>query len=277
MWSEHAYRVLPITLYIFIALYLLFTLSHVFVIDYQTRTPLVFAATSSAVIAAAIRAAINHPLVKSNAENVLLVLVVMGALNSLLHLFITADIQQSTNLIFVIAVSGFLITNTKRFAAVTLLTLLLWVMIAAWLAGPGRVHFVYALLMGTVTGGLLHYLRRLSVKKEHALEETLGQLAQLSQNNDRLLETLSNGVLTFDAEGTVSFCNQAATELLGLSATEIRSRNVSSLFSRPPIEGQLVEATRAGHRDGVYYELLCTKVDAKDPVSGSFLILTRSA
>ena len=223
MWTDHANRVLVLSLNIFIGLYLLFTLSHVFVMDAEERRPLIILATLTAVLAAGLRASVKRERVRANAENILLLLIALGTLNSLLHLLVTQDINQSTNLIFVIATCGFLVTNTQRFVAMTVITLVLWIVCAVTLGDDSTIHFAYALLMGTVMAGLLHYIRRQSIQTEYALNSA----SQLLED----LGSVTDPILVIDDKNIIRLCNEAASALVGMTGEEIAGKPLAEVVT----------------------------------------------
>ncbi|MBN1955408.1 MAG: PP2C family protein-serine/threonine phosphatase [Anaerolineae bacterium] len=81
-------------------------------------------------------------------------------LNSLLHLALTAEPLQTTNLMLLVIGAGFLLLSTRCLALVITATVIGWLLVV-WAAGPSPVwqHFGFALLTSTVLGVLVHTVR----------------------------------------------------------------------------------------------------------------------
>jgi PAS domain-containing protein len=73
----------------------------------------------------------------------------------------------------------------------------------------------------------IHSLQR---QTYHELESKLVEMQEQKRKSEIILEGCVDGVLVFDANGTIDFCNVAAAEILGETREHILSQTVSSLF-----------------------------------------------
>ncbi|GEM_PF-386590 len=122
----------------------------------------------------------------------------IAIINSLLHLYLAQEPQQTTTLMLVIIAAGFIFLSTRWFAAIVGITLAGWGVIALLQADlPDRQHFGFALFSAAIIAILVHIMRRRSLEHLAALrrqdkEQQLSLAAALAstQAAQQALETL---------------------------------------------------------------------------------------
>ena len=86
------------------------------------------------------------------------------------------------------------------------------------------------------------------------LQQAVVQMKRLKDENERLLQALGEGVIGTDAEGRITFCNDAAATLLDTKRAQLVGRPVDSILffddkgnqRWPWAQSPLLEACRAG-------------------------------
>jgi PAS domain S-box-containing protein len=143
------------------ALYAIFAVSHFIILPANIAAPMSLMATGSAAGLFFVRLAIARKPVPENWAHPLGAIIAGVVLaNSLLHLYLTADPQQTTNLLLLIVGVGFLFLSAGWLALIIILTLLGWAGVA-WMSGlaPNWQHFGFALFTATVLAVLVHTVR----------------------------------------------------------------------------------------------------------------------
>jgi two-component system, NtrC family, sensor histidine kinase PilS len=104
--------------------------------------------------------------------------------------------------------------------------------------------FVTAVACGTV--GLIgsHIAENLRHAGEK-LEEAEGQVADLQELNDVIVNSIHSGLLTCDAAGHILHVNTFGESILGRAVAEMRGRNVREVFGSWFLEARAVEARAA--------------------------------
>jgi two-component system phosphate regulon sensor histidine kinase PhoR len=75
------------------------------------------------------------------------------------------------------------------------------------------------------------------------LKSKLEALSQISSEQDAILRSMTEGVLTVDSSGRIRRVNQAASALLGIENGPVSSRLVSEVIQHPDIRGFIAEAS----------------------------------
>src|SRR5260221_9608008 len=68
-------------------------------------------------------------------------------------------------------------------------------------------------------------------RKEVALEDRLEEIESERAKNLAILEACVDGVISFDADGTVEFCNRAAEDVFGYSVRELIGRSIFQILN----------------------------------------------
>jgi PAS domain S-box-containing protein len=167
--------------------------------------------------------------------------------NSLLHLILTADLEQTTNLLLLIVGAGSLFLSTAWLAALVATTLAGWG--AAVLAHPSlaaapssiSLHFGIALLSSTVLSTLIHaarvrnlrriqHLRSRDEERKNELEAAL-EYAQESERRYRdLLDSANDLVQSVAPDGSILYANRAWHETLGYSEEELDELSIFNVI-----------------------------------------------
>lgn len=158
--SQHYNRdMLPVALRVFIFLYVIFSCSHYLLLPKPVALPMTLLAASAVIIGLVIQSMINRPIIQDHGETVIMVLLLLMALNSGAHFYATLDIKQTTNFIFVAAISGYLLFTPFKFFITLALLFVSWP--ALVLLGPGwsteAMHFSFAMGMGGDAGHISAY------------------------------------------------------------------------------------------------------------------------
>jgi len=156
-------------------------------------------------------------------------------INSFLHLYLTSEPEQTTNLMLFAVGAGFFFLSHFWFILILLVTCFGWVLLV-WELGPSSywIHFAFGLLIAIVLSILIHIVRvqtivRLEklkrqdkmVKKE--LEDALDR-TQVDEDNFRsLVENIPDYILNVDQSGKILFINYP---FLGFSEEEILGKTV---------------------------------------------------
>lgn len=70
-------------------------------------------------------------------------------------------------------------------------------------------------------------------KSHHRMRQALDELAQARDWFATLIQSLAEGVITFDTQGRVTFMSQGAERMTGWRGDEVRGRAITSLFPLP--------------------------------------------
>ena len=142
--------------------YTLLTLAHMALLPPRTARIMIPVAAGTAVFLFALRfllarwkppAVFAHPIAAG--------ILSLFSLNSLLHLYLTNEPRQTTNILLVIMGAGLFLLSDRWFFAVEIGNLLAWLLLVMVLPVSGEwVHYALALLMGLVVAGITFRLRQ---------------------------------------------------------------------------------------------------------------------
>ncbi len=214
-------------------LYVIFAVSHALLEPRAIAVPMTSVAAGTAAVLFALYGILRrwtvpirwvHPLGVGVAGLVLL--------NSLLHLHLTSEPQQTTNLMLLVIGVGFFLLSTPWFALVLGLTWVGWGGVV-WMAAPSPswVHFGFGLLSASVLSVLVFTVRvrsfrRLEVlrvqdeRRRKELEEAVQDAQQSEQKYRNLVETARDVIFTLSLDGTLASLNPAFETITGWSCTE---------------------------------------------------------
>ena len=91
-------------------------------------------------------------------------------------------------------------------------------------------HLVSFLALAWLASHLTENLRRAGQE----LEERRGDLAQLREFNEKIIDSINSGLLTTDVEGRVTFANRAAAEITGHPAPDLSGRPLQEILGQAP-------------------------------------------
>ena len=223
--AKSSRELLSIFVRIYAFVYFIIALSHVLLLPDHLALPLSVLAGTSVLIGIALHLRIQSEAVLSRSELVMVGLVLLMGVNSMAHLYLAEDIRQTTNVIFVMAVAGYVLPGYRAFYVV------IAVIVAAWLSlvlfgdveDGELLHFGFEILLGVMFSVFLHTLRRNHFSQLSDLESTVEKL-DVSQRQvsigeslrQHLMDTVPAGIIVRDMDTRILFANSVARDLLGI-------------------------------------------------------------
>lgn len=157
------------------------------------------AAVSAAMLLALAWAA-RRQQVTANGTVVLAAVFLVLIANSGLHLYLSQQEWQTTNLMLIVIGAGMAILRTGWNVAITVLAWVAWVVAMLPVPAPNWSHYAIAMAMATLLGQLLRYARRSNLDTAAStMDLQLGLLTdaeQLAEGRQSLLATISHDVRT---------------------------------------------------------------------------------
>jgi PAS domain S-box-containing protein len=151
------------------ALYAVFAVSHFIMLPANLAMPMSLMATASAAGLFCLRLTIGWKprLIGESWAHALGALIAgLVLINSLLHIYLTAEPEQTTNLLLLIVGAGFLFLSAAWLALIITLTIVGWAGIAVMNGfSPAWQHFGFALFTATVLAILVHTVRVRTMKR----------------------------------------------------------------------------------------------------------------
>ena len=208
------------------ALYSFLALAHFLVLPAGLRLPLASLAALTALSAAALRLRwARIPPCPSTANLWTAYIVGIACFNSLVHLYLTHDAKQSTNMALLMIGSGYLFLSIPWFVSMLTLEVLAWaVVLSLYTNLDDALHFTFMVIIGLFLSVLLHRARSISVRRSHHVRGVEQERsAALSHAHNMLLELLNESWLISwrtDRDGEFDFVNDAWWEFTGRSRSE---------------------------------------------------------
>lgn len=157
-------------------------------------------AAVSAVLLLALAWAARREKVTANGTRVLAAVFLVLIANSALHLYLSQQEWQTTNMMLIVIGAGMAILRTGWNVAVTLITWVTWFLAMLHISAPNWSHYAIAMVMATLLGQLLRYARRSNLDTAAStMDLQLGLLTdaeQLAEGRQSLLATISHDVRT---------------------------------------------------------------------------------
>ena len=267
-------------------LYLVFAVSHQLVLPAEAADTMSVVAVLSAAFFAGLALTLRRiDLLPSFAHAVATVMAAVVLLNSLLHMGLTREPFQTTNLLLLILGVGILFLDVGWFGLVVTASLLGWLLVAG--LGPYSavwVHFGFSLVGATVLSWAILALRirtfrrleelhlqdrvrqlelesaltrteavrRDEAEARRALEKAVAQLKESEERFRRLAEATFEGVV-IHRSGAVADANRRAAELFGTSLPRLLNAHLTELFSgdsQDALERAITESRRVGPPTG---------------------------
>ena len=175
---------LPTVALIFGALFAFFAVSHAFVLPREIARVMVPLAALTALLNFGLLWALRrwklpfrwaHPLAAADTF--------LALLNILLHLYLTADPLQTTNVTLLLIGVGFVVFSTAWWGLIVGITILSWIGVALLIGpDPAWTHFAFALVSALAVSLLVHVIhRRTYVRIERLRAQDRQQRAKLEQ------------------------------------------------------------------------------------------------
>jgi signal transduction histidine kinase/CheY-like chemotaxis protein len=154
--------------YFFTFLYFFLTFAHFFILHETFKWILITTAFLTAMVSLVV--GLNAFKISSAVQNrFLLLLLLMGSSNSLLHLWFSQAAEQTTNLFVAIIASGIVLSNRKHWLFSTLFNWIGWLVVSFSLEMELIQHFFFAMGMSTLLGWFAHLARKKLVEKHGEL------------------------------------------------------------------------------------------------------------
>ncbi len=184
---ERTWRSLRPTGFVLALLYMVFAISHPFVQAADIAPTLATVATITALLFLAMALGVERlRSVDSFAYPLAFAVVALAVLNSGLHLNLTGDPRNATNLIFIMFAATIFVPSTPWFVASALSAVAWWGVFAIGMDDPDdQLHFTVAILSALVVSWLLQYLRVRSLRE-------VERLRILSERQRKQVELLAN-------------------------------------------------------------------------------------
>ena len=152
--------------------YLLLAISHALVLSPPLQQPMTISAAISAAVLLALRLIHSRYGLATLSVHFFAIAIagiVLG--NSLLHLYLSLEPQQTSNVLLFLVGSGYFFLSSRLFAGLVLVTWIGWGTIA-WIIGPlpDLQHYGFAMASSTVLGALIHWVRIRSLSRLESLK-----------------------------------------------------------------------------------------------------------
>lgn len=222
--DQAARDLLPVCVRIYIFVYVVFAGFHVLMLPADIAGLMVGGSLLCIFTGFAVRANMEHPLVQQNAERVLVLMLLLMIVNVVMHSGLTNDIRQNTNLIFVMAIAGYLLPDSRNYYPTVGIAIACWLFLFLTIGDLHRdsFHFGFELFMGTVFSFFLHILRRSQLDQfgqmQTALQEAASSRARTAAPEKifrSLLDDLPTGIVVSDSDARVIYANADALRQLG--------------------------------------------------------------
>ncbi len=164
-------------------------------------------------------------------------LIGLTILNSLLHIFLTEDITQTTNLMLVIFGAGYFIISRKWFWTSLALTIGGWVFFVMKLPNHElAIHFGIAIISTGLISIIFNQIRNRTLRnaerfrlrgkyQQTELEKNFVATAEAQERYQRLTEATFDGIVIHE-QGAIVDANTAFAEMFGYSHQEVIGQSV---------------------------------------------------
>lgn len=286
---------LPIVAIGLAALYAIYALAHLLLLPPPVRVAMAAIASATALALVLLWYGLHRVAVRPRwAHPIGAIIEGLVLVNSLLHLYWSSRPENTTNLMLLILGTAFLIVSFRWLAALIVVTLAGWGLIAAAvLRAPAWQHFGFALLASTVLAIVvqaarirtLRRLERLRLRDEHrrkelsaalrTSEEARGQLEASKRHLERMIDAVQHtaqrfrrftdleGIAIHD-QGRIVDANPALARMLGYELREILQMHLTGLVA--PESRQHMQEKLAGAWDTPYEVIARCKDGSTFPV-----------
>jgi|GEM_PF-1916463 len=242
-------------------LYLLFTVSHFFVLPDVAVVPMVLIASITSITFLFIGWMIRQTdITKTGMYIVGTGIVILLLINTLYHLYLLEDINQTTNIIIILIGQGFFLLSTPWYYVTMFITILSWsgvvLSVSPVQTEQDLIHYSFALASGVLLSVLLHHLRRnnlISVftsqfaeeKHKEDLREALDELKKLEARSSAMVEAAFEGIV-FSTDNQIMDMNQNTCDMFGVAADHMKGQSVLD-FIDPEFQERVRQNLESGY------------------------------
>ncbi len=209
-------------------LYLIFAFSHYFFLTDPLRIIMTMTAAITVFTFLILNLLLHKLTIRpENAHPIATIIAIIVIFNSILHLYLSGEPQQSTNLALLILGVGFLFLSTNWYGIILIISGTSWLIVAKVRSDTGNwIHFGFFMLSAIVLSGIIHIIRKqtrirfelirnLENQQREALKRTIDALELSKSKYKDLFENADDLIQSVNAEGKFEFVNRAWTDLLG--------------------------------------------------------------
>ena len=265
-------------------LYLVFAVSHPFVLPIASAIPLTFVAVVSAIVFCLGFLRLGQGSIPTHlAQPIAVGICSLVLANAFLHLFLVPEPQQTTGFMLIVIGVGLFLLSVRWLICVLAVTWIGWGALV-WLGPPaqGWTHFGFALFIATVLAVMVHMARLRTYRRlEHARlqgerdkDELVKAMQVVQQSEERyreLVENSTDALASFTLEGTIFQANLEAELLWGYSRAEALGQPFSKFITpaSTALAQERILRSLSGEEVPPLFELECVRKDGSIvPVEG---------
>ncbi len=174
------------------AVYMIFAIGHVLFLPKRLAVPLTITACGLIVLLLSVRLILAKRSIPPRFVHPLATLLAVAIMSSILfHLYLSGELQQTTNLMLLIVAVGFFLLSGRWFVFFLALAIGGWAFIAVTIAPhPAAVHFAFGMLTATVLSIVAHVARVRTLRRVETLRlRDKRHSSQLERARDAALDS----------------------------------------------------------------------------------------